>query len=338
MKARWGMVSALALLAGCSESEVPSGGDVQQVQAITIAEPDEGKEFGLRQATNADAAKYAAETSTPLEEASGTQDAASSDGEASSAAPLPKQRIAYAYRIGYELDADEIGAAQTAHMALCDKLGAARCRIKSMERGSDTGSFSTASLKLAVDARVARSFQADLDKAVEATGGELSSRGIEAADLAKQMVDADARIRAKQALADRLMGVIQSRSGSVADLVAAERAYAEAQEELEAAKGWMAEMQTRVALSNVDISYSSVGPVGSGVLRPVWMALREAGSILGESLGTLIRVIVGVMPWLLALTGIIWLWRKRGWSAPWPKPWRRQRTEDNADAESQTSR
>lgn len=313
MKTRLVMVSVLALLAGCSDSGAPGGAEVQQVQAITVAEPEGSKEFGLKEGMASDAAG----------EAASATDAASGTSDAPPTIPLPQQRIAYSYRVGYELDADEIGAAQAAHMALCDKLGAARCRIKSMQRGSDAGQFASASLKLAVDSRVARSFQTDLDKAVDAAGGELSSRGIEAEDLAKQMVDADARIKAKQALADRLMGVIQSRSGSVADLVAAERAYAEAQEELEAAKGWMAEMQTRVALSDVDIAYSSVGPVGSGWLRPVGLALREAGSILGESMGTLIRFIVAVLPWLLALTGIIWLWRKRGWRAPWPKRWRR---------------
>ena len=321
MTTRWVMVSALALLAGCSEQDASSGGDVQQVQGITVAEPEGGKEFGLKQDLSSD----------PAGEATSAKDAASGRSDATPAPYLPQQRIAYAYRIGYELDADQIGTAQAAHMALCDKLGAARCRIKSMQRGSDAGSFSSASLKLAVDSRVARSFQADLDKAVDAAGGALSSRGIEAEDLSKQMVDAGARIKAKQALADRLMGVIQSRSGSVADLVAAERAFAEAQEELEAAKGWMAEMETRVALSDVDISYSSVGPVGSGALRPVGMALREGGSILGESLGMLIRFIVAILPWLLALTGIVWLWRKRGWRAPWPKRWRRLR----ADAEDQ---
>ena len=313
MKVRWVMISALALLAGCSEQDASSGGDVEQVQAITVAEPEGGKEFGLKQDLS----------SAPAGEATSAKEAASGRSDSTPAPPLPQQRIAYAYRIGYELDADEIGTAQAAHMALCDKLGAARCRIKSMERGSDTGAFTNAALKLAVDARVARTFQADLDKAVDAAGGELSSRGIEAEDLAKQMVDADARIKAKQALADRLLGVIKSRSGSVADLVAAERAYAEAQEELEAAKGWMTEMQTRVALSDVDIRYASTGPVGSGWLRPVGLAVREAGSILGESMATLIRFIVAVLPWMLALTGLVWLWRKRGWRAPWPKRWRR---------------
>jgi hypothetical protein len=316
MKARLVTVSALALLAGCSNSDNAGGGEAT-VQAITVQEPEGGKEFGLQEAMVSDAASEAASASGSASEA------ASGAADRAPATPLPQQRIAYSYRVGYELDADEIGTAQAAHMALCDKLGAARCRIKSMERGSDTGAFTNAALKLAVDARVARTFQADLDKAVDAAGGELSSRGIEAEDLAKQMVDADARIKAKQALADRLLGVIKSRSGSVADLVAAERAYAEAQEELEAAKGWMTEMQTRVALSDVDIRYASTGPVGSGWLRPVGLAAREAGSILGESMATLIRFIVAVLPWMLALTGLVWLWRKRGWRAPWPKRWRR---------------
>lgn len=318
MKTRLVMVSMLAILAGCNSADNVGGGDVQQVQAV----PDGSKEFGLAEAiapSPTDAVSF--DLASDAEASAQKLDVAA---EVAPTLPLPQQRIAYSYRVGYELDADEIGAAQAAHMALCDKLGAAGCRIKSMERGSDSGDFASASLKLAVDARVARRFQSDLDKAVDAAGGSLASRGITAEDLAKQMVDAGARIKAKQALADRLLGIIKSRNGSVADLVEAERAYAEAQEELEAARSWMAEMQTRVSLSDVDIRYTSVGPVGSGWLRPVGLAFREAGTILGESMAALIRFVVVVLPWILGLCGLVWLWRKRGWRAPWPQRWRRK--------------
>ncbi len=244
--------------------------------------------------------------------------------------PTAEPRIAYSYSLGYRLGTGDIGEVQTRHVALCDKLGTAKCRIKSMVRQSSDGEFVTANLALVVDSKIARAFQIDLDKAVEAAGGESSSRSIEAEDLSKQMVDTEARIKAKQALADRLLNLLQNRSGKVGELVEAERAFAEAQEELEAARSWMAEMQARVAMSDITITYNSTSPSGSGLWSPIRDAISEAGQILGESVGAMLRIFVGVLPWLLTLAGLIWLGRKRGWMAGWRWPWRKNKTPEES--------
>jgi glycerol-3-phosphate acyltransferase PlsY len=48
---------------------------------------------------------------------------------------------------------------------------------------------------------------------------------------------------------------------------------------------------------------------------PIWDALRDSGSNLGESLATLIMVMVAVIPWLVVFVLAIWLlrrlWKKR---------------------------
>ncbi len=249
--------------------------------------------------------------------------AAKGDSAPATSVPTAQPRIAYSYTLGYRLGTGEIGGVQAKHIALCDKMGAAKCRIKSMQRESSDGEFVTANLVIVVDSKIARAFQTDLDKAVEAAGGESSSRAINAEDLSKQMVDTAARIKAKQALADRLMTLLQNRSGKVGELVEAERAFAEAQEELEAARSWMAEMQARVAMSDMTITYNSTSPSGSGLWRPIRDAFGEAGQILGESISFMLRFVVGVLPWLLGLAGLIWLIRRRGWMTGWRWPWRR---------------
>lgn len=238
--------------------------------------------------------------------------------------PAAAPRIAYTYTLGYQLGSSEIGGVQAKHLALCEKLTTAKCRVKSMQREVSDGQFVNASLNLVVDAALAKQFQTDLDKTVEGAGGESTSRQIAAEDLSKQMVDTEARIKAKKALADRLMALLQNRSGKVGELVEAERAFAEAQEELEAARGWMAEMQARVAMSDIAITYNSSAPSGSGLLRPVRDAFGEIGQILGESIGALLRVLVGVLPWALLLWGVVWLIRRRGWFTGWRwRFWRR---------------
>ncbi len=237
--------------------------------------------------------------------------------------PATEPQIAYSYRYGYRIGSGEIDAVQAKHVALCDKLGRLRCRIATMQKSSVDGEFSNASLTLMVDAKIARAFGSDLDKAVADSGGETSDRGIEAEDLSKQMVDTQARITAKQALADRLLVLIKTGGGKVGDLVEAERAFADAQEELDAARSNMAEMQGRVALSKIEIGYNSRNASG-GFLRPVRDALAQGGQAMGASLGALVTFVIVLTPWVLLLMALLWLKRRMGWSTGMRWPWRRK--------------
>jgi hypothetical protein len=268
-----------------------------QNQATQEAPPAELKIFDVKEEA-ADAAMGAAEAP-------------------GSPVPTATPRIAYKYALGYRVDAADITDIQAKHMALCEKATPTKCRVKGLERVVNDGDFITASLNLVVDAGLAKQFQADLDKAVTSEGGENTSRTISAEDLSKQMVDTAARIKAKQALADRLLALLQNRSGKVGELVEAERAFADAQEELEAARTWMAEMQARVAMSDIDISYQSAAPSGSGLWRPIREAFGEVGQMLGDSVATLLRLVIVILPWALALLGLVWLIRRRGWMTGW---------------------
>ena len=247
--------------------------------------------------------------------------------ERSKQAPATAQ-IAYTYSFGYRVAADDVAAVQRAHVALCDRLGPARCRIASMSRDSGDGRFVQAGLTLLVDARIARQFGDRLDAAVSGAGGEVSQRGIQAEDLSKQIVDTEARLRGKEALAQRLLALLGSRRGKVGELVEAERAYAQAQEELDAARSWLAEMRGRVAQSRLEISYTSQRPAGGGFLQPVREAFREAGQVLGASLAALVTFTVALLPWALLLWLLLWTVRRLGWlkRLRWPRLGRRQST------------
>lgn len=246
---------------------------------------------------------------------------ASASGGAPTRASAPQ--IAYSYRHGYRLDPGGIPAAQRRHTAMCDALGPTRCRIASLTRDTGDGRFVTAGLSLFVDARIARPFGDRLDAAVTGAGGEVSSRGIEAEDLSKQIVDTAARVRGKQALSDRLLLLLQNRTGKVGELVEAERAYASAQEELDAARSMLAEMRGRIAMSKVDIEYSSTAPVGGGAWLPVRDSLAEGGQLLGWSIAALIRFALILLPWALLVAVLVAIGRRRGWKPNWRWPRRR---------------
>ena len=218
-------------------------------------------------------------------------------------------QIAYSYRYGFTVPAAAIAQVQQAHVAACDRLGAARCRVVEMQRRAADGGGASGSLRLQVDARIARGFGAELSKAVNGAGGALDESSTTSEDLSKQIVDTEARLRSKQALAARLMQLLQSRNGTVAELVEAERKVAEVQEEIDAAQSWLAEMRGRVSMSAIEVDYDAAG--GSGFFRPIREAGANLAQILGVSVAGLMVLVVGGLPWALVIGLIVWLLRRR---------------------------
>jgi hypothetical protein len=182
------------------------------------------------------------------------------------------------------------------------------------QRESSEGQFVTGSLRLEVAATEARAFADRMDAAVADQDGAVAGRSVEAEDLAKQIIDVEARIAAKEALAGRLMQLLERRDGKVADLVEAERAFAQTQEELEAARATLEEFSRRVAMSTITASYQSTAPAGNAAGRPIADALASAGQTLGQSVGAVIVFAVASIPWIILLLAALWAirrWRRR---------------------------
>lgn len=234
-------------------------------------------------------------------------------------------QIAYSYALSYRLNGDDIAPAQARHVALCRRLGPARCFVTKTDlTRDDANGTNAAATALLVDARIAVEFGRGLDAVVSEAGGEVASRRTAAEDVTKQVIETDARIRAKQALADRLLRLIGTSNARVGDLIAAEKAFAEVQTELEAARGVQAELRRRVAMSEIAVDYASTAATGRW--SPVGQALHNAGATLAVSLAGLVTFLVAAAPWALALAGIVWLLRRIGWR--WP--FRRRRAVDLA--------
>jgi hypothetical protein len=215
-------------------------------------------------------------------------------------------QIAYVYSYGFELPSAAVGTTLDRHVALCDRLGGARCRVLNMDRKND-GDTATGSLKLVVDAKIARLFGDSLVRSAATAGGSQSQVSIEAEDLSKQIVDTEARLRAKRALATRLMELLQTRKGPVADLVAAERSVAEVQEEIDAAQSWLAEARGRVAMSTMQLSYWAKGArVMTEDPNTLGAAAGSMGRIFSQSLGTLLMFVAAALPWAFIFGMALW--------------------------------
>lgn len=224
-------------------------------------------------------------------------------------------KIAYSYSVTYRVDAGRIAEVQAKQVALCTALGGARCRIIKSGVGTDNAEGgANGQTSLLVVAGIANGLNTELDAVIVAAGGAVQSRSTNAEDITKQTIDTDARVRAKQALADRLLALIQHGSGNVGDLVAAEKAYSDTQEEVDAARSLQAELRQRVAMSQIDVDYAS-SDAGS-IFAPVRHSARTAGESLGNSLAALLTFVIVALPWVALLALLLWLRRRLGWH--WP--------------------
>ncbi len=216
--------------------------------------------------------------------------------------PVNLPQLAYTYDYRWRMPSAEIGALQRRHASLCEQQGPASCQILGMGKSGEEADSVTGVLQMAVASRQARAFGALLEDEAEDAGAEQVSAEIASEELSKQLVDTEARLRARTELRDRLQDVLETRQGTVEELVEAERSVARVNEEIDQARSWLAQMEGRVAYSRVTVRYETGTPITNDFLSPVQGALGSLGSIMGYLAAFLILVgsvalPVGLIAW-----------------------------------------
>ena len=217
--------------------------------------------------------------------------------------PLVAPKIAYTYSYGYRLPGEKIPPLQQRHADMCEALGPQQCRIIALDSSGSEGAYAGGTLQLAIRAERARAFGQELAKVVEGQEGEQVSASIQGEDLSKQLVDTEARLRARTVLRDRLEEVLETRRGTVAELVEAERGVAQVNEEIDQARSWLEEMKGRVSFSRMTLTYQSGSVEEGGFLSPIRSAWNALGSILGTLVAAILLMAVVAGP--IAL--LVWL-------------------------------
>ncbi|MGB7373623.1 DUF4349 domain-containing protein [Pontixanthobacter sp.] len=287
MMGHWKYGAALALLglslAGCSENAETS--------------PEASSDISATTSTPGAAAPQSAPADAEMAAPSEAFDPAI-------ATSMPK--LAYRYGYSYEIPGADMPGLMRKHANVCEQQGPSSCRIIGMEvdgRAEDNSIRGT--LQLAVAAPHARAVGALLEDEAETSGAEQLSANIAADDVAKNLVDTQARIRSQTQLRDRLLEVLKTRRGSVEDLIAAERQVAQVNEEIDQAKSWLAETKGRVSFSTLDIQYSAANAPASSFTDPIEGALGSMGAIFGWVIAMLLMVGAAVLP----IGAAVWLGR-----------------------------
>ncbi|GMN02615.1 DUF4349 domain-containing protein [Erythrobacter sp. MTPC3] len=296
------LLTATLLIAACSdnsEQEMTEEVSTYDVAVAEIAEPPSPPAY----------VPSSADREAAQEASAGGGDIASAGG----AIPVSLPQIAYRYALGFRLPSDAIKPLQERHADMCEARGANVCRIISMQQTDEDGDYAYGNLQLAIASQAARAFSKEMENSSGPVDGELVSSSIEGEDLSKQIVDTEARLRARTVLRDRLMEVLRTRRGTVAELVQAERGVAQVNQEIDQASSWLNEMRGRVAFSKMAISYQSGMPNAGGFTDPIRSAWGSMGGILGSIVGFLMVAVTVLAPiGLLAfLVFKLWRWNRR---------------------------
>ena len=281
-------VAALALLAGCGQQ----GGGEAPVSVEHAME-----------APGAAAQDMDAAASGPV----AAQDAAARPATGAAF-------IAYSYAWAFELPAAAVLPTLAAHRKLCADMGPARCQLLGSSQTRGDGDAIEATLELKVAPAEAARFGAQLEESVARADGRTLSAQVSGEDLTRQIIDAEAQLKARRTLRDRLQALLEQREGKLADLLETEKALAQTQGELDAATALLAELRRRVDLSAVTVTYRSTRSLTFDRGRPLADAWAEAGHTLASSLASLITFLVAALPWALLVALGVWAaraWRRR---------------------------
>jgi len=223
----------------------------------------------------------------------------------SKAAPPAEQSVAmlaYRHRYGVEAPAKAVRTMIAAHEAACQRAGPLVCQVvgATVEARGEDDVYGKLSMR-AQPVWLA-DFRAGLAGEAKAAGGRLAQETTETEDLSTQIVDVEARLRAKTIMRDRLQTLLATRPGKIADLMEVERELAQAQGDIDSARALLAMMQKRVAMSRIDLTYGSKGVLAAdGVFAPVGAAVNGVAGTVAAALAIVIQVLAALfVPGVLA--------------------------------------
>ena len=302
----------VGLLVGCGQADV-----AQTESPATVSEGYAmgGTERGVRE----EAGEAAPAPAAPMDGAVGADaDVVAPEQQNSPpslpAGPTPTLFLAYSYQVGLELPAARLTGVMDRHVLACQTAGPRLCQLMGSNVSGDPESYISGYVSFRGEPAWLRSFMRGLNAEADAAGGRLKTQTTQSEDLTRAIVDTEARLRAQTALRDRLQELLRSRPGRLADLLEVERELARVQSEIDSVQSNLAVMRTRVAMSELTLSYqSSPKPLRGDTFRPLGDALAGFLGVVVMGFAAIITIIAGLLPFAIVLIPLVWgllRWRR----------------------------
>lgn len=295
---------ACALVAGCSEG----GGAGSDGEVLG--------EFNARPSVSASRGREAAPAPAALMMAEPGMVPDDSVSPAPVEAGQPVSYLAYRYDYSVRLPGEGLADLHGAHVAACEAAGLNQCQVIHASTQNAGTENARAHLRLrAAPAWIAR-FREGLSAELEGAGGTVISEETGVEDLTTQIVDGEARLRARIALRDRLQTMLEQSEARLEELIQVERELARVQSDIEARESLIAALRLRVSMSELSVSYQpQLTPASASNFDPVREAIDSMSRTFAESLGALITFLAGLAPWLVLIIPGAWLiqrWVRKG--------------------------
>ncbi len=143
--------------------------------------------------------------------------------------------------------------------------------------------------------------------------GDVESVNVGTEDVGEQYTDLEQRLANARRLEERLLELLDTRTGELEDVLAVERELARVREEAERIEGRLRHLRTRVAMSTLIVTVHEPAPLlseypGQSLLL---RSVRQAGRNFLELVAAVIASLGVVVPVALVLWGAWLLWRRR---------------------------
>jgi hypothetical protein len=139
--------------------------------------------------------------------------------------------------------------------------------------------------------------------------GKISRHTTEREDKTTVVVDTEAKIKNLTGFRDNLRAMLARPSATVKDLVEIQKQLTDTQSELDSETAQRKILANETEKIAVEIAFRVERTGGNaGGFAQIWDALRESGSVLGDSTASLITTIVAIIPWLILIVPAVWLW------------------------------
>jgi len=235
-------------------------------------------------------------------------------GEAEPAPEAGAQFIAYSHSLGLRLPVDRVEPVMMAHVAACQSAGTAVCIVTRSDLNNQSDDYVSASLTLRARPDWIETFLAGIDAEAEGAGGEVSYRNTSAEDLTRVIIDTDARLGAQKTLQSRLETLLESREGTLSDLLAIERELARVTAEIESIESSLRALRLRVSMSQLSVGYETrYSPTAPQRFNPLGAALGDFFYNLSSGLAGVITAFAVGLPWLFLLGLMLFIWLRLIW-------------------------
>jgi hypothetical protein len=150
-------------------------------------------------------------------------------------------------------------------------------------------------------------FQGFLDEL--ASLGVAESQGIDGQDVTAEYIDLEARLKNQRVLEDRMLKLLEDRSGEIKEIIAVEEQLARVRGEIEQMEGRLRYLKDRTELTTVTIDVredkSYVPPAPPTLAARVTSSWTDSLTGLRQFGESALVILVGAIPWLLVLAVIV---------------------------------